>query len=472
MMSVGVEALPNFSSVTALSHVTPAEVRLIHHDYQQAHGTRHVPRHHLPTPNHQSTHAHRVTYGVKTEETSSSKDHASPDIEPSSVRPLRSHGHNLSRGHRHASHRRGRAVGSGGGGGGSSSGGGSGLGGTPAPSVPTQSMTPSMIRHAYGFDQLTLNGAGQTIAIVDAFDDPKIESDLAVFDKKFNLPQANFTKVVPSTGTPAYDPNWAYEISLDVEWAHAIAPGAKIILVEAASANYPDLLDAVNTALSLGANEISMSWGGGESPSDIGNNVYFNHPGVTFTASTGDSGAGTLGPSSSPYVVAVGGTTLSTDKAGNLNSETGWSGSGGGGSTFQSRPSYQNGFNPSANRTSPDVSYNANPTTGFQVYNSTGYGWAVVGGTSAGAPQWAGLFALVNQGRAEAGKAPIGTGLQYGTNTALYALAGGTSYTNPQGDFYDISIGTNGYGAGPGYDLVTGLGSPVANKLVPGLIRF
>ena len=468
MMSAGVEALTKFSAALVPPQLTPAEIRVVRDEFQQSHGNHHVPRPrpHFPMLKHQPTHAQRAGHAPQSVETPRSpKNDAVPGVESSKVAPLKARGWNFWLRHRRQLN---RGLGSGG----SSAGGGSGITGTPAPAVPSQTMTPSMIRHAYGFDQLTLTGAGQTIAIVDAYDDPNIETDLAVFSQKFGLPNADFTKVVASTGTPAFNASWAYEIALDVEWAHAIAPGAKIVLVEAASASYPDLLKAVDTAVGLGANIVSMSWGGGESASDVANNAHFNHPGVTFTAAAGDAGKGTLGPSSSPYVVAVGGTTLSTDPLGNRMSETAWSGSGGGVSTYQSRPNYQLGFNPSNHRASPDVSYDASPTTGFQVYNSTGYGWAVVAGTSAGAPQWAGLFALVNQGRAQIGRAPIGNGLQYGVNNALYALAGGSKYTNAGGNFHDVSIGGNGYGAGPGYDLVTGLGSPAANRLIPSLINF
>ena len=416
-------------------------------------------------PNHGKSEGHHAN---ASEESGSSKGHAVPNIHVEPLRTRRWHAHAPKHGHMKAGAGRFGFWGRWGAG----AGGSFPSGGTPAPDVSSQTMTPSMIRHAYGFDQLNLTGAGQTIAIVDAYDDPNIASDLAVFNKKYNLPQADFSKVVPSSGTPSSDPNWNYEISLDVEWAHAIAPGAKIILVEAATADYDSLLSAVDTAVGLGANVVSMSWGGGETPTDVANNAHFNHPGVTFVASAGDSGAGMLGPASSPYVVSVGGTVLSTDSHGNRLSENGWSGSGGGASAYQLRPNYQNGFNPTFDRSSPDVSYNASPTTAFAVYNSTGtYPWAGVGGTSAGAPQWAALFALVNQGRAQAGKAAIGNGLQYGANNALYALAGGSQYTNPNGDFYDVSIGSNGYAATAGYDAVTGLGSPVANKLIPDLIN-
>jgi hypothetical protein len=330
--------------------------------------------------------------------------------------------------------------------------------------------TPAEVRHAYGVDQLSQNGAGQTIAIVDAFDAPNIANDLAVFDQSFGLPAANLIKAEPQ-GTPSFNANWALEISLDVEWAHAIAPAATILLVEAQSSSLSNLLSAVNYAVQQGANQVSMSWGGGDFVGETSNDSVFNHPGVTFLASAGDNGAGVEYPAASPYVTGVGGTSIQIDSSSNRLSETAWGGSGGGTSVGESRPSFQNGFQGSSGRDVPDVSYLADPNTGVVVYDSSSGGFFQVGGTSAGAPAWAGLIALVNQGRAALGKSSIGTGQTYGTNSVLYALAGGSSYTNPNGDFFDIISGSNGNSATTGYDRVTGLGSPVANKLVPDLIN-
>lgn len=342
---------------------------------------------------------------------------------------------------------------------------------TPAATPASAPYTPAQVRHAYGIDQLSQTGAGQTIAIVDAYDDPTIASDLATFDQQFGLPAADFTKVVPSTGTPAYNQGWAGEIALDVEWAHVVAPGAKILLVEAASSSMTDLLSAVDYAVSAGAKQVSMSWGGGEFSGMSTYDAHFKHPGVTFLASTGDNGAAVDYPAASPYVTAVGGTSLQIDASGNRLGETAWSGSGGGTSTIVVRPSYQTGFQAQGYRGVPDVAYNADPNTGYFVYDSSAGGtWWQVGGTSAAAPQWAGLAALANQGRA-AGKASLGSGYTFGTNQVLYKLAGGTSYTNARGDFVDITSGSNGFSASTGYDVVTGLGSPAANRIVPDLIN-
>ena len=336
---------------------------------------------------------------------------------------------------------------------------------TPGPPV-SAPYSPAEIRQAYGFNQLGQDGTGQTIAIVDAYNDPNIANDLAVFDAQYNLPAANLVVATPQ-GKPGYDSGWSLETSLDVEWAHAIAPGATILLVEAKSASNADLFGAVNYAVQQGAKQVSMSWGGGEG-GDTSYDSYFNHRGVTFLASSGDNGAGVSYPAASPYVTGVGGTSFSFDANGNRVSETAWSGSGGGASSEETVPSYQTGFVGGSGRGVPDVSYDADPNTGVSVYDS---GWYQVGGTSAGAPQWAGLIALVNQGRSALGKSSIGTGLAFGTNTALYALAGGNGYTNPNGDFYDVTSGSSGISAAKGYDEVTGLGSPVANKLVRDLIN-
>src|SRR5262249_53291884 len=157
--------------------------------------------------------------------------------------------------------------------------------------------TPAQIRHAYGFDQIPLNGAGQTIAIVDAYDDPNIAGDLHAFDQQFGLADPVLTKVNQSGGNsyPSSDNNWAVEISLDVEWAHAIAPGAHILLVEANSNSFSDLITAVDYArIQPDVSVVSMSWGSGEFPSETSYDTHFNtpsgHGGVTFVASSGDSG--------------------------------------------------------------------------------------------------------------------------------------------------------------------------------------
>ncbi len=342
-------------------------------------------------------------------------------------------------------------------------------------------LSPQRTRHAYGFDLIANQGAGQTIGIVDAFDDPNIESDLAVFNSTFSLPACTtsngcFQKVYASGVKPNTNAGWALEISLDVEWAHAIAPQARILLVEAASNSFANLLQAVDVAVQNGASVVSMSWGGGEFSTETSFDAHFAVNGVAFTASSGDSGAGVEYPAASPGVVAVGGTTLNTDKAGNYLGETAWSGSGGGQSAFEVEPLYQANYpipnDPGGSRGVPDVSYDGDPNTGFSVYDTVRFqgqkGWFQVGGTSAGAPQWAALFAIANSMRVAAGKRMLGS-----TNTAVYNVATGAAYNS---NFHDITSGTNGAcgtlcTASGGYDYVTGLGSPQANNIIPALVN-
>lgn len=329
----------------------------------------------------------------------------------------------------------------------------------------TPPLTPQQIRHAYGFDLVAGDGAGQTIAIVDAYDSPNIVSDLHVFDVRYNLPDPTFTKAMPQ-GKPAFNFNWSLEIAMDVEWAHAIAPKAKILLVEARTSSYSDILKAVDYAVAQpGVVVVSMSWGSDEWAGERNaayDGHFAGHPGVVFVASSGDAGAPAGWPAISPNVLAVGGTSLQFTSTGDYASEVGWYGSGGGISPFEAKPAYQQTVTfSSTKRTNPDVAYNADPNTGVAVYSSKNGGWSQVGGTSAGAPQWAALIAIVDQGRAKAGLVPLGTTQVL---TAIYSL--------PAGDFNDVTTGNNGYATKVGYDLVTGRGSPVANKLIPDLIAY
>ncbi|MGO9151709.1 S53 family peptidase, partial [Mycobacterium sp.] len=350
------------------------------------------------------------------------------------------------------------------------------LAGGGGPSAP---YTPAQIQQAYGFNSITFNGvagtgSGETIAIVDAYDDPNIQADLNTFDTQFGLPPTTVTRVSESgtTSYPASDPTggWELEESLDVEWAHAMAPGANILLVEASSTYDSDLLAAVSYAASH-ANVVSMSWGGGEfSGETAGYDSYFDHAGVAFVASSGDSGAPAEWPAASPNVLSVGGTALTLGPGNAWSSEVGWSGSGGGPSADELQPSYQKGVvtQTSTARATPDVAYDASPSTGVYVYDSVPYeggsGWWEVGGTSAGAPQWSALLAIADQGRALNGqKALDSTNPQEVMNIL---------YKNPA-DFHDITSGTStgspNYSAGIGYDYVTGMGSPIANLIVGSL---
>ena len=323
---------------------------------------------------------------------------------------------------------------------------------------------PSQIKAAYG---ISGTGAGQTIAIVDAYGSPTIYQDLAAFCGNFRLPQANL--LVHYMGSQAYDAGWALETSLDVEWAHALAPGAVILLVVAQSNSFTDLFTAVQYA-AQNAQIVSMSWSGDEVSNETSFDSYFQHPGTVFFAASGDSGSYGPGPeedqqaqypAASPNVVAVGGTTLYLKPGKGVLKfpETAWEGSGGGVSQYELIPSYQTSIGVAGtNRCIPDVAFAADPNTGVWVYNQ---GWYIVGGTSVATPCWAAVAALINQARAVKHQAPLTDGHQ-----ELYDLAL-TSY----GKCYrDITLGFNGnFAATPGYDLITGLGSPKAKTLVPAL---
>ena len=345
----------------------------------------------------------------------------------------------------------------------------------PAASLSPIGYFPDQIKHAYNFDQLpctSLNtcGQGQTIAIIDAYDNSNVEKDLAIFSKEFGLPimpnceskrdVGCFQKLYVSGKKPLFDELWALEISLDVQWAHAIAPGAKILLVESQDATIGSLMKAVDKAISKGADQISMSWGTAEFPEELTYDHHFHKKNILFFASSGDGGAGSQYPSSSPNVVSVGGTTLTLDYDGSVLSEVAWAASGGGTSLFEKVPNYQKQFGVNANgmRSIPDVSYHADPENGFPVYDSSGYfgdfGWFIVGGTSAGPPQWAALAAIANSD----------SNSLIHNNKVFYKAALGSRYAV---NYKDIVSGSNGsYIAGPGYDRVTGLGTPVANNLV------
>jgi subtilase family serine protease len=321
--------------------------------------------------------------------------------------------------------------------------------------------TPAQVAQAYGFNHTGMTGAGQTIAVITAYNSPTIARDLAAFDRTFGLPDPSLQIVNPKGRPPAGPSNagWALETALDVEWAHATAPQAKILVMEAGAATMTDLTSAIDYARHQpGVSVVSLSFGSGEFPQELRYDSVLTtppgHAGITFVAASGDSGAGSLWPAASPNVLSVGGTVLFTGPGGTYAGEVGWPGSGGGPSVFEAEPAYQTGVQLTGRRTTPDVAYDAAPQTGVAVYHDGT--WQTLGGTSAGAPQWAGLIALADQQRAQHGLGPL--------NQAQARL-----YNLPSADFHDVVFGSNGYLAGVGYDLVTGLGSPVANRLISGL---
>ena len=348
-----------------------------------------------------------------------------------------------------------------------------------APTPPSGSFTPAQIQQAYQFNQVSFNGSGETIAIVDAYNDPDIQSDLNTFDTEFKLPSTTISVVNETGGSslPAADSTggWEMEESLDVEWAHAMAPGANITLVEASSASDSDLLTAVKYA-SQHANVVSMSWGSSEFSGETSYDSDFSAPGVAFVVASGDSGAPAEWPAASPNVLAVGGTSLTLSSSGGWGSETGWSGSTGGPSAYEPQPSYQAGVVTTGTtmRATPDVAYDASSTGTYAVYDSDPYevsrgsfetlGWVAVYGTSAGAPQWSAILAIADEGRAAATLPALDSSSAQQVMDILYQ--------NP-GDFHDITSGTSTgnpeYTAGPGFDYVTGLGTPMVNMVVGSL---
>jgi uncharacterized repeat protein (TIGR01451 family) len=339
-------------------------------------------------------------------------------------------------------------------------------------------LTPSDIRTAYGINGTGLDGAGQTIAIVDNYDDPNIQTDLTAFCGKFDLPFAGVRKVNAqgqSSPLPAESPtsgkdNWAGEEALDVEWAHAIAPQANLILVEVDPSG--DLYAAAQMAAGLpGVSVVSMSFGesefGGEGSSDSDFQTPAGHTPVTFVASAGDDGIPGDYPAFSRNVVAVGGTRLALGDNGSYASEARWAKSGGGISSAESEPDYQQGVQNSGQRSIPDVSFDGDPSSGVAVFDSHTNGlilpWAnATGGTSLGAPVWAGLIALANQARANHGLAPLD-----GVSQTLPRL-----YQLPSSAFHKVPTSIPGLADPPNitnYNYGVGLGSPVANQLVPDL---
>jgi subtilase family serine protease len=301
-------------------------------------------------------------------------------------------------------------------------------------------------------------GAGATVAIVDAYNDPAAESDLAVYRSRFNLPACTtangcFRKVNQqgkASPMPGPDAGWAAEESLDVDMVSATCPKCHILLVVATSSNDSDVFSAVDTAVRLGARYVSNSYGGGETSSQSTSDaLYFRHPGVAITASTGDSGYGVSYPASSRYVTAVGGTALLRAANGRGWSESAWSGAGSGCSATEARPAWQTVTTHCAHHAVADVSAVADPGTGVAVYDTYGGGggWAIYGGTSVSSPIIASVYALAGLPGATA-------------FPAAYPYAHRTS-------FFDVKVGRNGTctnlllcHAGPGWDGPTGLGTP------------
>ena len=372
--------------------------------------------------------------------------------------------------------------------------------------------TPAQIRAAYNLPALPASftglsaaqaaqlGAGQTIYLIDAQSDPNVTAELSAFDQKFGLPACNVKTIAtnavlplpaPSASScdlsivystpaggmtstaPAYDSGWATEITLDVQWAHATAPLARIVLIESADASNTGLIGAINVANSMGAGVVSMSFGGAEGSWTASVDSAFSNAQMTYLAATGDNGDAVSWPSVSTHVLAVGGTSLTY--GGSSRSETAWSGTGGGVSAYTATPAYQNsavpGMGSPAHRTVADVSFNADPSTGqyLAVINqgSSAVGWLSAGGTSLATPQWAGIMAIANAVRAQSAKTVLGA-----PHAVLYQQISTVpgSYAS---SFDDIKQGSDGScatcTAKTGYDFLTGLGTPNVTNLLTAL---
>ncbi|MYS24456.1 physarolisin II. Serine peptidase. MEROPS family S53 [Streptomyces sp. DvalAA-14] len=308
-------------------------------------------------------------------------------------------------------------------------------------------------------------GSGATVAVVDAYDNPDAEADLATYRSTFGLPACGsadgcFRKVGQdgsATALPAPDRAWSEEISLDLDMVSAICPRCRILLVEASTSAIDDLGTAVNTAVSLGAGYVSNSYGGGESAADSSfDSRFFDHPGVAITASAGDAGYGAEYPAASQYVTAIGGTTLTRDASARGWGETAWAGSGSGCTSWDPKPAWQQDAG-CAGRTISDVSAVADPSTGVAVYDTYGgdTGWEVFGGTSVAAPLIASVYAL-------AGTPPTGSypaSFPYAHPAALNDAAGGSN-GSCAGSYLCTGL--------PGYDGPTGLGTPAGTAAFQG----
>ena len=297
------------------------------------------------------------------------------------------------------------------------------------------------------------SGGAGAIAIVDAYDNPDAASDLSTFSAQFGLPAATFTKVYAQGRKPANNAGgWSVEEALDIEWAHAMAPSAQIILVEALTPSNANLFGGETVAASMvasaGGGEVTNSWSGGEFSGEVSDDArYFATAGVVYFASSGDSG-GVGYPSTSPNVVSAGGTRINRT-SNNFTSETVWNDStgetGGGPSKYEAQPAYQSGIVSGTKRGTPDYSFNASPYSGVAVYDADGgYKWIQVGGTSVSSPA---LSGIVNA----AGHFYTSTSAE---NTVIYSGLGNVNY------FRDITSGScKGYSAGAGWDFCTGVGS-------------
>jgi Subtilase family len=344
-------------------------------------------------------------------------------------------------------------------------------------SVPAAGYTATDLQQAYALP--VGSGSGQVVATVDAYDDPRAEADLAAYRARFGLPACTtangcFRKVDLSGGASGVPYGWDIEASLDLDMVSASCPRCSIVLVEARSDSFLDIYPAIQTAVTSGATEVSMSFGTAEDPSELRHDALFDHPGVAFTAASGDCGYGVSYPAASPYVAAVGGTTLVPAATARGWRETAWvgaqadapdcgagnqaSGAGSGCSRFEPKPSWQRDGG-CARRTVADVAAVADLDTGVAVYDSLSGGWMPIGGTSAAAPLVAGAWALSG-------------GLGYYPPGAEAFHQNAAQLTDVQSDTSAPVSCSPGYlcNAVPGYDGPTGVGTLLGGLLTPATV--
>lgn len=373
--------------------------------------------------------------------------------------------------------------------------------------------SPAQIRAAYGLPalpsagtaltatQAAQLGAGQTIYLIDAMNDPNVFSELTAFNQKFGLSACTATTIPPNASlplavapangcqfavvfstasgsmtatAPAYDSGWATEITLDVQWSHATAPLARIILIETPDASLNSLLGGITLANSMGPGIVSMSFGSTEGNWTASVNSVFTGANMSYLAATGDAGAEVNWPAVSPNVVAVSGTSLTYSGTG-PRSEVVWSDTGGGTSSYTPTPNYQSsnvpGMGTVAHRMVADVAFNGDPSTGQYLAiiqpGSTTVNWVSAGGTSLSTPQWAGIIAIANAERAMAAKSALGA-----PHAVLYGQIASVP-GNYASSFTDIAKGSDGScaicSAKAGYDAPSGLGTPNGASLLSAL---
>lgn len=326
--------------------------------------------------------------------------------------------------------------------------------------------TPEMLRRAYAFDD-TVTGKGKSIAVIAALDNVGLQENINVFCEEFGLPTTEISVHYPDGRADVSSDNWLVESSLDTQWAHVFAPDAKIFAVFAKSALADDLLSAAKYAVeTLRADVVSMCFGSEESARDGRLSGFMSENGSVFTASSGDVGGEVFFPSSSPYCVSVGGTSLALNSSGTRRlSETAWINSGGGASEIFEVPPYQGRFfniygMADGMRGTPDVSMMANNNQGVPVYVSELGGWTTAGGTSLACACFSGICACIMEKHPD---------IKNSTDmlSYLYGKAGTTGYSRVQNSFNDIILGKSGkYYAEEGWDFATGLGSPVIRQLL------